>query len=109
MAFRKRVKEIRKNLHERLDNDAKCFRFATEGDDIIRKKIKYLDKHMKVLIEQEKTKDQPICYGNLAIAYLKLNDLKNGKINLLLQLEMATELKDEAMLRMAYGNLGKSQ
>ena len=105
--FRKRVIEIKKHLHERLDNDAKAFRFDKEDDDVVKKKIKYISKHLSSLKEQDKEKEQVECYGYLAVAYMKLNLYGQAKIALTTQLDMAIEYKDEHMQRMAYGNLGE--
>ena len=106
--FRKRVTEIRKHLHERDENDAKSFRFVPSGDeeDIIQMKIKYLQKHIKILTEQERTSKLAECYGYLAVAYMKLNNYAEAKTVINTQLELAIAHKDEAMKRMSYSNLG---
>ena len=105
--LKKRVTEIKKHLYERVSNDAKAFRFEPEETDIIRNKTKYVEKHMKNLLDEGLDKEQAECYGYLAIAYMKLDQYDKAWKTLNKQLELAVEYKDEPMQRIAHGNLGK--
>lgn len=104
--FKKLVAEIKMDVYEKKDNDPKAYRYEEEDKDMIAKKIKYLNRHLRNLQLLEKEDDQSECFGYLAIAYLKLDRLEEAKEALERQLELATEFKNEMMQRMAYGNLG---
>ena len=48
---------------------------------------RYVTKHLKILIEQEREKEIPLCYGHLSVANIKLRKYKEAKINCELQIE----------------------
>ena len=107
--FRKLLATVRRELYERLDNDAKSFRYETEEEDMIRTKIKYLNRHLRdEIVNGKSKKDQISCYGYLGLAYIKLDDYTKAREYFDIQLEMATEYNDDHMCRMAYANLGES-
>lgn len=108
-AARKLINEVSKMRYERLDNDAKAFRFETEEAENVRKKIRYLRLHLRDCKEKPKSeKEQILIYGNMALAYIKLYDYEEARKYLKIQLEMSEEFKDEDGQRMAHGNLGKN-
>lgn len=108
--FKKLIAEVGKMLYEKVDNDAKAFRYIPEMEekDIIKKKIKYLQKHLRDSQQHPKTeKVQLMCYGHLGTAWLKLENYEKARENYMIQLEMAEEFKDLHGQRMAHGNLGE--
>lgn len=106
--FRKLLAEVRQNLYERLDNDAKSYRYECDDDDVVKNKMKYLNRHLRDLkANSSNEKDQIPIYGYIGLAYMKLNDREKAEEYFNLQLEMALEKKDECMQRMAYANIGE--
>lgn len=109
--FKKLITEVGRMLYEKIDNDAKAFRYLPEMEepDIIKKKIRYLNKHLRDSQQHPKTeKEQLMCYGHLGTAYLKLGNYEEARENYNKQLEMSEEFKDLNGQRMAHGNLGKT-
>lgn len=107
--FKKLIAEVSKMLYEKVDNDAKAYRFLPEAEtkDVLKKKVKYLNKHLRDCQQHEKTeKEQVMIYGTLGTAFFKLGNFEKARENYDIQLEMGEELKDLEQQRMAHGNIG---
>ena len=108
--FKKLIAEVSKMLYEKVDNDAKAFRYMPEAEtkEVIRKKIKYMNKHLRDAQQHEKTeREQVMIYGTLGTAYFKLGDFEKARENYEIQLSMGEELKDLEQQRMAHANIGQ--
>lgn len=107
--FRKLINDVGKMCYEKTDNDARMFRFQKEEEEDIKRKIKYLNVHLRDSLQHPKTElDQLMVYGHLGNAFYKLNDFKEARKYYTIQLDMAVEYKDEGAQRMALTNLGIS-
>ena len=107
--FKKLIAEVRKMVYEKVDNDAKAFRYLPEAEskEVLKKKVKYLNKHLRDCQAHEKTeKEQVMIYGTLGTAYFKLGDLDKAREYYEIQLSMGVELKDVEQQRMAHANIG---
>ena len=96
-------------VYEKVDNDAKAFRYLPEAEskEVLKKKVKYLNKHLRDCQAHEKTeKEQVMIYGTLGTAYFKLGDLDKAREYYEIQLSMGVELKDVEQQRMAHANIG---
>ena len=110
-AFKKLIAEVSKMTYEKVDNDAKAFRFLpdAEAKHVLKKKVKYLNKHLRDLQQRDQNtlKEEVMIFGTLGTAYFKLGDLAKAREYYDMQLELGEELKDEEQQRMAHGNVGK--
>lgn len=97
-------------VYEKVDNDAKAFRYLPEAEsnEVLKKKLKYLNKHLRDTQAHEKTeKEQVMIYGTLGTAYFKLGDFVKAREYYEIQLSMGEDLKDVEQQRMAHANIGE--
>ncbi|XP_057304280.1 tetratricopeptide repeat protein 28-like [Hydractinia symbiolongicarpus] len=104
--FKKVLDEVTMMLYEKVDNNPDDYRFTKEEPDEIKRKLKYVDMHMKKALEFNLQKEVLDCINHQALAAYKLNDMVKFEELSNTMLEMAVELKDDMRIRQAYCNLG---
>ena len=109
-SFKKLIAEVSKMTYEKVENDAKAFRFLPEAEatHVLKKKVKYLNKHLRDLQSRDTNtlKEEVMILGTLGTAYFKLGDFQKARDYYEEQLSLGEELKDEEQQRMAHGNIG---
>ena len=103
------LSQVRSEAFEKDLNDFKSYRYERPNNDVIKVKIKYLQRHLRDEENESRgERGQILCYGYLGIGYVKQGNEVEAKKCFEKQLKMALQFKDAVhMQEMAYTNLGK--
>ena len=104
--LKKLLEEMHSKIYEKVENNPLDFRFVSEENEEVKRKMKYLELHLEDAIEFEETKEEMEAVGSLAVAYHKMGDYENATRYYKRQLKLGKKTDDEVSCRRAHCNLG---
>ena len=97
---------MQSKIYEKIENNPKDFRLSTEEPEEVKRKMKYLELHLKDAIDFEETKEEMEAVGSLAVAHHKMGDYETATSYYKRQLKLGKKTDDEVSCRRAHCNLG---
>ena len=104
--MKKLLEEMQSMIYEKVENNPQDFRFNPEDAEDVKRKVKYLEMHIKDAIDFDETKEEMQAMGSLAVAYHKMGDYEKAILNYKRQLKLGRKTDDEVSCRRAHCNLG---